>query len=389
MSDKSLKSCWRPIGNCAHSELLIFLPPLSTESYCGISLVLFCDTFWGGGVVSSALALADNLKCFPGSWFTSSIVYGWGSMGPNFCLLFLQFHPVCLLTSTTKNLRFSLSPYLPPQKVPVNHSVRLEKWNAQRFFSLKTLMQAWITWKHAVPKWFPKTHVCFSAVPFGNAPLAQELTAIPALQRCQSREKAVQQKWDLKSYLRRGHHLRRVLWGLLPLSPCLMRFQTFGCHRIFGTYLNQVTTIPPSLACYQSKALGICIALERCLELRSMQCQLFRDAPFRGGPFRACSSAVPIPAARPDSEQPCAFLALGSQSSWVPNRQCFQTDILVSPEVAPSLKEFLGFVLLGYFFSLPGEHCWMTTLMFVKEFSNFTRKAWFGGSICISLQSCL
>lgn len=179
-----------------------------------------------------------------------------------------------------------------------------------KIFSLTILMQAWIIRTRAVSRWFPKKHVCFSSVAFGNVPSAQKLTAFPTLQKCRSRGKAVQQKQNLESHLRRGNHLGRVLWGLLLLSPCLICFQTFGCHRIFGTYLNEVTTIFPSLVCYQSKGLGICITLERWLELRFMQCQVSRDALFWGGLFRACSSAVPIAAAHPDLEQLCVFLAL-------------------------------------------------------------------------------
>lgn len=39
----------------------------------------------------------------------------------------------------------------------------------------------------------------------------------------------------------------------------------------------------------------------------------------------------------------CVFLAHESQSSWVRSREHFQKDILVSPEVAAPLEEFLFF----------------------------------------------
>lgn len=46
-----------------------------------------------------------------------------------------------------------------------------------------------------------------------------------------------------------------------------------------------------------------------------------------------------------------------------------------------------GFWYFG--FVTPGEHYWRATLKFVKEILKFPRKAGFGDSISVSLQSCL
>lgn len=104
-------------------------------------------------------------------------------MGPTFFLLFLQFHTVCLLTYTTKILSFSLPPHLPSQKVPVNHSVHLENEMLRDFFT-QYFDAGLNNLETDTFKLFQKMHVYFSSVPFRNVLLAQEVTAILALQRC-------------------------------------------------------------------------------------------------------------------------------------------------------------------------------------------------------------
>lgn len=125
----------------------------------------------------------------------------------------------------------------------------------------------------------------------------------------------------------------------LPIS-CISRLR---CHRILGTCLNQVATIPPSLVFNQSNWRSVS---ERCSELHLLQCHFFRYALFWCAPFRACSS--PWCRAAVTVLGTCKSVKLGTKQAPLPKEySCFSKSCSFPERAIVCVCLFLWF--LGVF----------------------------------------